>query len=677
MPEDLDKKLTAITWPFAVIMVLMLTLSMVSVSLVSSMRAYVVGENLWSKAERDAVAHLIRYAYTQDAAEYAAFQRELEVPLGDRVARLELLSAEPDLSVAERGFLAGRNDPDDVPGLIRLFRLFKNSTLFARVIDTWAEGDALILQLQQQGDALHRLLSAGVANPEVVAASISSIEDTRRRIDPVERQFSAQLSAASRLVTNVLLASLAVGTLSLLGLGMFLSRRLLKRGAQMSARLRHQASHDGLTGLANRQEFERNLHLAISRRATTGREQALLYFDLDQFKVVNDTCGHPAGDALIRQVTATVQERLRETDLLARLGGDEFGVLLVDCTLEDALRIAETIRESIAETRFAWESKIFSTTASIGVLSIDPTLRTVAEIMSIADRACYAAKDHGRNRVQAYRPDDGELRARHGEMEWVARISAALETGRFVLFAQEVRPVSEAGDEESRFEILVRMRGAEGEPLVSPMAFIPAAERYGLMPKLDRWVIAHTLRALAPLHVGDLYAPMCVINLSAVSVADPTLIEFIARQFQVTGVPANRIGFELTETAAITNVAQAAELMRRLKALGCSIGLDDFGSGMSSFAYLRSLPVDFLKIDGHFVKDMVIDPVDFAMVETIRRIGGVFGIHTVAEWVEDSATLAALARIGVEYAQGFGIARPQPLDQLVAEWRFERKHARV
>lgn len=658
-------------------MVLMLSLSMVSVSLISSMRAYVVGENLWSKAERDAVSHLIRYAYTKAPAEYAAFQQELQVPLGDRVARLELLSDEPDLAVAERGFLAGRNNPEDVPGLIRLFRMFKDSALFSRALATWGEGDVLILQLQQQGEALHGHVVGGSADATTIAAAIAEIETTRRLIDPVEREFSAQLSAASRLVTKLLLTLLAVGTLSLLALGMFLSRRLLKRGEQMAERLRHQASHDGLTGLANRQEFERNLQNAIERRATTGREQAMLYFDLDQFKVVNDTCGHPAGDALIRQVTAIVQDRLRTADLLARLGGDEFGVLLVDCTLEDALKVAETIRESIAETRFAWDSKIFSTTASVGVLAIDPTLRTVAEVMSVADRACYAAKDNGRNRVQAYRPDDGELRARHGEMEWVARISEALETGRFVLHAQEVRPVSETSDEESRFEILVRMRATEVDKLISPMAFIPAAERYGLMPKLDRWVIEHTLRTLAPLHAGDRSAPVCVINLSAVSVADPTLVDFIARQFRATSVPPSSIGFELTETAAITNVKHAAELMRRLKLLGCSIGLDDFGSGMSSFAYLRSLPVDFLKIDGHFVKDMVIDPVDFAMVETIRRIGGVFGIHTVAEWVEDSATLAALAKIGVEFAQGFGIARPQPLDQLVAEWRLERKHSRV
>ncbi len=437
-----------------------------------------------------------------------------------------------------------------------------------------------------------------------------------------------------------------------------------------STQLHHQATHDALTGLANRREFERRLQAAIDDRQRIGIDHALLYVDLDQFKVVNDTCGHAAGDQLLCQVSSAVKQRLRGGDLLARLGGDEFGILLVHCAAADAMALAELIRQRISEQRFPWKDKIFAINASIGVLCLTDHQTTVDDAMSAADQACYLAKDNGRNRVQLYRPDDQEMRARHGEMQWVEKINAALELDRFVLYAQEIRPLATwnsdiPGGEPPHLEILVRMLDADGA-LISPMAFIPAAERYGLMPRIDRWVIAKACKTLAEcrIQVGDI--PTCMINLSGGSVTDPGIVDFVRARLLQYSLTGDRVGFEMTETAAIGNLSRAAELMGQLKELRCPLSLDDFGSGMSSFGYLRNLPVDYLKIDGEFVRDMAGDTIAYAVVEAIFHIGKVMGLKTVAESVENAQTLAALKQIGVNFAQGYHLARPVPLTEAVA-----------
>jgi len=316
--------------------------------------------------------------------------------------------------------------------------------------------------------------------------------------------------------------------------------------------------------------------------------------------------------------------------------------------------------------RFLWEGKVFSTNVSIGVLSLTESLATIGDALSAADQACYLAKDNGRNRVQFYRPDDQVMRARHGEMRWVERLNRALELDQFALFAQEIRPVGRsagAGNDEleaSHFEILIRMIDSNGA-LIAPMAFIPAAERYGLMPKIDRWVIANACKNLAALRERHGAIPTCMINLSGASVTDSGMVEFVRSQLTQFALPAHSIGFELTETATISNLASASQLMRRLKEIGCPMALDDFGSGMASFAYLRRLPVDYLKIDGEFVQDMTTDAVDYEIVEAIHNVGRVMGIKTVAESVENADILAALLLVGVDFAQGYHISRPMPM----------------
>lgn len=435
----------------------------------------------------------------------------------------------------------------------------------------------------------------------------------------------------------------------------------------LARQLAWQASHDALTGLVNRHEFERRLTASMDKTRTQNMQHVLLYLDLDQFKVVNDTCGHMAGDAMLRQLTALLGEHVRENDTLARLGGDEFGVLLEGCPIDQGMRIAEAIRKTIASFRFAWEDKLFEAGVSIGLVSINNPGQSVAAMLSAADAACYAAKDDGRNRVRVSNGDEEGIK-RYTEMQWVSRISKALEENRFVLYAQEIRPVATA-DRCRHCEILVRMRDESGA-LVQPATFLPAAERYNLITPIDRWVVRHTFEWLAARGWREEDAVFCAINISGQSLADDTFLDFVIECFDAYSILPGRICFEVTETAAIANLSRARRFISRLKEKGCCFALDDFGTGMSSYAYLKNLAVGFLKIDGVFVKDMVQDAVDFAMVESINRIGHVMGIKTIAEFVESDEILNKLRDLGVDYAQGYGIHEPEPLDQLVRSASF-------
>jgi len=426
----------------------------------------------------------------------------------------------------------------------------------------------------------------------------------------------------------------------------------------LASELAWQASHDSLTGLANRHEFERRLQELVDSARAQRLNHVLLFMDLDQFKLVNDTCGHVAGDELLRQLSALLTAKIRAVDTLARLGGDEFGLLLPGCNVEQGKTIAEKLRQEISEFRFAWEEKTFSIGASIGLVEIMHEAESVATLLSAADTACYMAKGRGRNRVCVHEAQDTEVRRHYGEAEWVNRISRAFEENRFRLYYQKILPLSER-DIEYR-EVLLRLIDEAGR-VVPPMAFIPAAERYNLMPTIDRWVV-RTLMAWMKANLSGLPADSSVaINLSGQSLGDDSFGEFIEEQLLASGVPPSRICFEITETAAISNLSRALRLMSGLRARGCHFALDDFGSGLSSFAYLKNLPVDSIKIDGTFVRDMLNDPTDFAMVEAIARIGHVMGLKTIAEYVESEALMHRLAELGVDFVQGFGIHRPEPL----------------
>lgn len=428
-----------------------------------------------------------------------------------------------------------------------------------------------------------------------------------------------------------------------------------------SQRLRTSLLSDALTGLPNRAAFEARLDAVLDDGQRQDLQHALMFIDLDQFKVVNDTCGHAAGDDLLKEVAALLGQEIRRHDLLARLGGDEFGVLLEGCPREPALRVAESMRRRIAEFRFLWNNRPFQPGISIGVVPFAVGEHSRTELLRLADSACYVAKEAGRNRVHVYDETDTAVASRCDELDWVSRLQRALAEDLFELHGQRILPIQPDGDHDvEHVEILIRLRGDDGR-IVSPMAFIPAAERYGLMPAIDRWVIRQALAAHAAYERHSGRAARFSINLSGATLADPALLDFVREQLAVQGVAPGMVCFEITETAAIDSLDAAADLVGRLRGLGCRIALDDFGCGMSSFAYLKRLPVDCVKIDGGFVKDMLSEPVDYAMVEAIHHIARRMGLRTVAEFVEDQATADALRRLGVDYVQGYGVHRPAPL----------------
>jgi diguanylate cyclase (GGDEF)-like protein/PAS domain S-box-containing protein len=431
----------------------------------------------------------------------------------------------------------------------------------------------------------------------------------------------------------------------------------------LSEQLRYQASHDALTGLENRRAFEYHLSRLIETARDEDQVHALCYLDLDQFKVINDTTGHVAGDALLRQLAHLLGSKIRKTDVLARLGGDEFGLLMEDCSGKDATLVAESLCREIEKFRFIWDDKTFQLGVSIGVVPITAQSESIESLLSLADSACYTAKDMGRNRVHAYQNDKGEVSRRQVEMEWVSHISHALEEDRFYLTYQTIVP-ADGAPEGHHYEILLRMWDKKRQ-LVMPGTFLPAAERYHMVERLDRWVVKNTLNWLRthPRHLQTL--SVCAINLSGHSMGDERLLGFLVEQLKGDPLLAGKLCFEVTETAAIANIGNAVEFIEALKSLGVRFALDDFGSGLSSFAYLKKLPVDFLKIDGVFVKNIVKDPVSLAMVRSINDIGHVMGMKTVAEFVGDEETLAVLREVGVDYAQGYGISKPRGLETLV------------
>jgi diguanylate cyclase (GGDEF)-like protein len=390
-----------------------------------------------------------------------------------------------------------------------------------------------------------------------------------------------------------------------------------------------------------------------------------MFLDLDQFKVVNDTYGHAAGDQLLKQTSDLLQENLSPNGLLARLGGDEFAVLLRDCDANSAAAIAERLRFAVQELRFVWNGCAFNISVSIGLVHVAEA-GAMEEALQAADMACYMAKEKGRNRVQVYHPSDAELVQRVSEMAWVQRIRNGLDEQRFCLFAQEIRSLGKDEPDHSSVELLLRLHDEDGN-LVQPGSFLPAAERYGLMPLIDRWVVRNAFALLASrLNSPEpLQFTSCAINLSGTTLSDDEFIDYVRRQFEIHRVPPELICFEITETSAIANLSSAKRLIQALKKLGCRFSLDDFGTGMSSFSYLKHLPVDYIKIDGSFVTEMLNSKVDRAMVETIVHIAKVMGKRTVAEFVESNEIIEALREIGVDYAQGYAIGKPSPFESVV------------
>jgi diguanylate cyclase (GGDEF)-like protein/PAS domain S-box-containing protein len=439
-------------------------------------------------------------------------------------------------------------------------------------------------------------------------------------------------------------------------LGVVLVLHDVTENRSMAKQLSYQASHDALTGLINRREFEACLQATLESARSENGCHALCYLDIDQFKIVNDTCSHTAGDMLLKEVAAILRDGIRETDMLARIGGDEFGLLLRNCMPEDALAITENMLSSIRAIKNAGYGLTFEVSASIGIAVIGAATGSVTEVMQHADLACFAAKDYGRNRVHIYQDGDQELGRRHGEMKWVSRLTEAIKAERLVLYRQDIAPVDPHAGKRGHFEVLVRMLDEAGQ-LVMPDRFLPAAERYNLVTALDRWVISRSFAGYSVLGQDRVMS----INLSGNSLNDEAILDFVKYELARHDLLPSSVCFEITETAAIANRDRAIRFMTELKQLGCLFALDDFGSGLSSFSYLKNLPVDYLKIDGSFIRGLDSDPVNASMVNAIAQLGRAMRIETIAEFVDNDAILRLVAEIGIDYAQGYRIGRPRPL----------------
>lgn len=437
----------------------------------------------------------------------------------------------------------------------------------------------------------------------------------------------------------------------------------ISRARKLHKQMIHQVNHDYLTGLLNRKSLEARLKVVVETAKNAEYDSVLLYLDLDMFKLVNDSGGHIAGDTLLKESSSILKQMLPDDVNIARIGGDEFCVIIEDIDLKKGKKLAEMIRKRFADYKFSWYGEEFPVRVSIGITAINKYSQSETAVFANADDACYYAKSKGGNRVHSYTANDESVSNRRVEMQWINRIASAFDEDRFILYKQKIASVDEREDDYEHYEILIRMVDKEGN-VISPARFIPAAERYSLMPAIDRWVIDKTFFMFEKLYILDeeKKPPMYSINLSGASLGDDNFLDFIFEKFVSYDVPTENISFEITETAAIENINHAVDFIRQLKEQGCRFSLDDFGSGLSSFHYLKSLPVDYLKIDGSFIKDMLDDPRNFAMVHSMNHIGHIMGMRTIAEFVENESILKKIREIGIDYAQGYGISRPQPFN---------------
>ncbi len=741
---------------------------------------YLTGEGHWSRARLEIVYHLERYAHDGDPRELAMARSALEVPLGDRAARLALERRPMDAAAAYQGFLRGRNNPDDIPRLIWVYKYFSDVSFFAEAIAIWRAAEPHIFRLQQIADTLEahwRKPGAGPASADVVR----ELDAINAAVEPMERQFAdTLLRGAAKVRTLLLVVSgllfLAIASLALLanrsairsvratesrfraafqqasvgmaklsqdgvvlavneelasllecpvdvlvgsrfeehfvdaspidsnwmqqnqpverqvrrangtwfwgritasavhiedgGERVFLILENVSEAHELSETLSYQASHDVLTGLINRREIDGRLQRLLDDAYANHDRHTVCLLDLDQFKLINDTSSHAAGDEVLRLVASTLPLYLGPQDWIGRLGGDEFVVLLHDKPIEQAIPLAQRLNRVLADTYLLWEGRHFPLTASLGVVEMNAESPCVHWLLRAADAACYLAKERGSNRVQAYIEGDEQLHRRHDDLAWVGKVRAAIAEHRLRLYAQRIDPLGR-DPAKLQYEVLVRMLDATGQ-LCSPGAFLPAAERYGQAVALDLHVLTLTMRELArhPWHLEQL--ELCHVNVSGQSVVSAEFRGAVEALLDAHPQIAPKLCFELTETASIDRLSQARAFIDAVHARGCLVALDDFGSGLSSFAYLKNLPVDILKIDGLFVRDIDRNPLDRAIVGAITDVARSQGKRTIAEWVETEAVKECLYDIGVDAGQGYAIHKPAPLREVIGYSRGNR-----
>lgn len=524
----------------------------------------------------------------------------------------------------------------------------------------------LTISSQPYNDSAAELLMSDAPAEEVMsvlkeaAASQTQILEKLEELVGLEKENTqAALTANQQHYSSTRNLLFALTGIALL-FSLLVARIAIKQVSAKNRQLAYQASHDPLTGLINRQEFECRVERSIQQARAQAATHALLYLDLDQFKVVNDTCGHAAGDELLQQLSKLLLSSVRTRDTLGRLGGDEFGMLLENCPLDKAVEIANNLLKKIDAFHFTWSDNTFTLGISIGVVPVDRSTADIGCAMSAADSACYIAKESGRNQVQIAHLGDRRLQERHGEMQWVSRLTRAIEEDQFALYYQPIIPCASKATSGKHMEILLRMIDDDGS-VVPPGSFLPAAEKYNMASNIDRWVIEHAMKWLVANTAQDGWPVTISVNLSGQTIGSPDMLKFIIEKMDETGVSPEHIIFEITEAAAITNITSTTSFMLTLRGCGCRFSLDNFGSGLSSFAYLKKLPVDYLKIDGTFVRDILSDPVDYAIVKSINELAQLLGKETIAEFVETLEVAEELRMMGVNHVQGYAYAKPEPL----------------
>ena len=650
---------TAAIWPLLVVLATQVLVALLSIQVLAAGRAFVAGESIWTRSYKDAVYNLMIYVKNGDERAYQRYAAAIEVPIKARRARLAIGADPPDPEAGRSLLTAAGNSPEDAAAMVTMLRYGTGLSYLAKALRDWARVDVLILDLERLAGGIRDGQPWNAAGARAVADGAAAIDALNAEIALVASGFTRSVGEGARFVERTLAVANVALALILMGLTVWRVRRFLRQRQEVERALAWQAAHDTLTGIPNR----RALEMRLVEVSATGSRHALMFLDLDQFKIVNDTGGHVAGDELLRRVCAPLQAALEPGDLLARLGGDEFGILLAEGPPERAVAVAEALCAAVRDLDFAWNGRAFQITASIGLLHAGDGAATPEAMMGAVDMACFLAKEKGRNRVHVHDRDDRDLTRHAGEMNWVQRIHQALKENRFCLHAQEIVPLSANREEGMHLELLIRLRDESGA-LVPPGSFLPAAERFGLMGLIDRWVVRAAFATLAARleDAGAEPVACCAINLSGATLGDESFLGFLEDVFAEFRLPPGMICFEITETSAVTNLDAARVFVESLQARGCRFSLDDFGSGMSSFGYLKHLPVDFLKIDGGFVKNLLYDDVDRAMVVSINHIGHVMGKSIIAEFVESDALATALGLIGVDYGQGYGIARPRPFD---------------
>ena len=428
----------------------------------------------------------------------------------------------------------------------------------------------------------------------------------------------------------------------------------------LAQQMSYQAAHDPLTGLINRREFERRVEASLHAVRDGDASHVLCYLDLDRFKAVNDTCGHMAGDNLLREISALIKDQVRESDFCARLGGDEFGLLLIGCPLEKARQIADDVIRAVRDYRFVWQDKIFTIGVSIGLVEIGKESGSIKDILSAADSACYVAKQRGRGQAHVYSARDEVSARQRGEIHWLGLLQSALKDDQFEIFSQPIISVSGHAIDGPSVEVLLRLQDEQGQ-IVMPKHFIKAAERYQLMPNVDRWMVQATLAAVGQGAIRLPEGRSCSINLSGQTLGEATFLEFVVECLDHSQVDPGQVCFEIAEAAVMSDLEHARRFVGVLHGMGCEFGLDDFGAGIGSFASLQDLSIDFLKIDGSYTRDLVPDSLNHQVVSAITRLAKTVGFKVIAEQVEEQADFDALRDIGVDFVQGYYVQRPAKL----------------